>query len=189
MMKKLAVLAVATVLAGCASDTQLTQLVSSSSEEVYSGGQSETIINNDDLTVSKNIAESEVVIQDQTVEATPAKKTQVLVNDHVEQPKPVIYKYAEPSQSGYTIQVLALSHNKGFTNYVNKLPSDQPVWMNEKDLHGVPWFTLLYGHFDTKDQARRALKALPQDVLDFGPFIRDLAVIKKSPNPKLTKLH
>ncbi len=72
---------------------------------------------------------------------------------------------------------------------MNKLPSNQPVWMNKKELQGLPWYTLLYGHYDTREQAKQALAALPNDVKDYGPFIRSLNEIKSSSTPKLTKLN
>jgi len=33
---------------------------------------------------------------------------------------------------GYTIQVVALSHDRGFSDYAKRLPSDQPLWSNKK---------------------------------------------------------
>ncbi|PSW20233.1 DamX-related protein [Photobacterium sanctipauli] len=182
-MKKLAVIAVATALAGCASEPQTTQIVSSSTEEVYT----ETQLRSKEAMqpATEEIAVAETPVKEETTATKVIKKA-------AEEDKQIAAVKAdkeEVSEFGYTIQVLALSHNKGFTTYMNKLPSDKPVWMNKKDVKGVPWYTLLYGQFDTKAEARKALNALPKDVRDFGPFIRSIDQIKVSTSPKLTKLN
>ncbi|MCW8329416.1 SPOR domain-containing protein [Photobacterium sp. SDRW27] len=191
-MKKVAVLAVVAALAGCASDSDNMQIITSSSEETYTEEQ---------LSSMEQIREAKetqpvVALKEEVVEPQPVKqvvkqepKKQPPKQQLKQQPKKPAYKYAKTASEGYTIQVLALSHNKGFTPYINKLPSDQPVWMNKKELQGLPWYTLLFGHYDTREEAKRALNALPRDVKNYGPFIRSLDEIKSSPSPKLTKLY
>ena len=196
-MKKIAVFTVVAALAGCASDTETTQLISSSSEEVYTADQLRTMEQMQEAKIKQAvIAVSEEAVKPVVIPEPAPKLAKQAVPV---QPKPIAkakpepvkpaYKYAKVASEGYTIQVLALSHNKGFTPYINKLPSDQPVWMNKKELKGLPWYTLLFGHYDTREEAKRALNALPKDVKDYGPFIRSLDAIKASPTPKLTKLN
>ncbi|MGF1734372.1 SPOR domain-containing protein [Photobacterium satsumensis] len=174
-MKKLAILAVVTAMSGCASDSENTEIITSSQEEIYlqEQAESETLAKLEEDTVygseSANQATATDVIKKAAEEDTASEQ--------------------QLSKAGYSIQVLALSHNKGFATYMNKLPSDQPVWTNKKQLNGVPWYTLLYGNFDTKEQARKALEALPRDVKEYGPFIRDMDEIKTSSTPKLTRLN
>ena len=171
-MKKIAVLAVATALVGCASNTDSLEIVSSTSQEVYSAEQ---IAAMQAENTAQNVTTTEVSNETQQVQSqTETKPT---------------YEYVEAAKDGYTIQVLALSHNQGFTTYLNKLPSNQPVWTNKKMLDGLPWYTLLFGQYETREQAKRALNALPQDVKTYGPFIRKIDDIKASPSPKLTKLN
>ncbi|OAN11568.1 DamX-related protein [Photobacterium jeanii] len=176
-MKKIAVLAVATVLVGCTSNTETLEIVSSTSQEVYSAEQIAAMN-------EANTQNSTTINQQQTttevVQTAPSKPKA--------EPKPK-YQYVETAKHGYTIQVLALSHNQGFTTYMNKLPSNEPVWTNKKTVDGLPWYTLLFGHYETREQAKRALNALPKDVKAFGPFIRKIDDIKASNNPKLTKLN
>ncbi|KLV05362.1 hypothetical protein ABT56_11605 [Photobacterium aquae] len=177
-MKKIAVLAVAAVLAGCASDDQ-TQLLSSTSEMTYSDEQQEAIIG------SQEAVDTDIV---QTAPPSTVVE-EVVTEEEVITPVETVPQQQAETHSGYTIQVLALSHNKGFVSYMKNLPLGQPVWMNEKDLKGAPWYTLLYGQFATKDQARNALKALPQSVRETGPFIRSLEEISSSNSPTLTRMN
>ncbi|WEM45773.1 SPOR domain-containing protein (plasmid) [Photobacterium sp. DA100] len=174
-MKKLAVLAVVAAISGCASDSGNTEIISSSKQEIFHQDplESETLA---------NLAESTISDGDHADQATAAD----IIKKAAEEDKA-----AQPQSAkvGYSIQVLALSHNKGFTSYMNKLPSDKPVWTNKKELNGIPWYTLLYGQFDTREQARQALDALPNDVKSYGPFIRSLDEVKASPSPKLTRLN
>ncbi|PSV50080.1 SPOR domain-containing protein [Photobacterium indicum] len=179
-MKKIAVLAVVTVLAGCASDSETMQLTTSSSEEVYSAEQIAMMDHLQEAKVETTTEDTTVAYQEEAV-SEPVKP--------VEKPKKTVYKYADVTKQGYTIQVLALSHNQNFTTYMNKLPSNQPVWMNKKELQGLPWYTLLYGQFDSRIEAKRFLNALPQDVKNYGPFIRSLDDIKASSTPKLSRLN
>lgn len=101
------------------------------------------------------------------------------------EPKPVPAKPVKPAVSHtlYTIQVLALSHDRGFASYVNALPSNQPVWSNKKMVDGIPWYTLLYGEYNSYDQAKSALKALPGTIREYGPFIRKMSDIKAGGTP------
>lgn len=176
-MKKLAMLAVVTAVSGCASDSGNTEIITSSKEEIYLQEQvaSETLTKLEEDTIPNNDRADQATATDVIKKAAEEDKA-----TGTEQ---------QLSKSGYSIQVLALSHNKGFVSYMNKLPSDQPVWTNKKQLNGVPWYTLLYGKFDTKEQARKALEALPRNVKAYGPFIRDLDEVKASPTPKLTRLN
>ncbi|MGR5151937.1 SPOR domain-containing protein [Photobacterium swingsii] len=170
-MKKIAVLAVATALVGCASNTESLEIVSSTSQEVYSAEQIAAMQGEE---TAQNVTTTEVSHETQVEPKTETRPT---------------YQYVEAAKDGYTIQVLALSHNQGFTTYMNKLPSNQPVWTNKKVLDGLPWYTLLFGQYETREQAKRALNALPQDIKNYGPFIRKIDDIKASSNPKLTKLN
>ncbi|WP_299013243.1 SPOR domain-containing protein [uncultured Photobacterium sp.] len=205
-MKKVAVFAVVTALAGCVSDNDNMQIVSSSSEEVYTAEQLRLMERIQEAKIQEAKIQQPKVQQAQIEKSAPvAKKVAIapvpvklavapkpeekkqLAPKPVYKPKPAKPVYSEPE--GYTIQVLALSHNKSFRPYMNKLPSNQPVWMNKKQLQGVPWYTMLFGHYRTLEEAKRALSALPQDVKDYGPFVRSLSEIKSSPTPKLTKLN
>ncbi|WP_407333804.1 SPOR domain-containing protein [Enterovibrio sp. 27052020O] len=185
-MKKILSIAFTFVLAGCAGGTSTTQILTQSvEEEVFPATQSASI-------------------------PAPAKKAEVSAVKPMPKPAPKLAmteksmkvaaakpaakkqptkKSAATSGHQYTIQVIALSHNKGFSEYMNKLPSDKPVWSNKKMVDGLPWYTLLYGDFTSKTDAQKALSALPKDIKQYGPFIRSLASIKSSANPEMKPLN
>ncbi|KDM89908.1 hypothetical protein EA58_19825 [Photobacterium galatheae] len=105
------------------------------------------------------------------------------------EPQKASYEFAAAPETGFTVQVLGLSQNNGFAPYVAKLPGQQPVWINQKTYREKPWYTLLYGHFKTVEEAQAAIQQLPGDIQSFGPFVRSLAKIHQSPEPKLTKVN
>ncbi|MCC4798692.1 hypothetical protein BCT30_20710 [Enterovibrio norvegicus] len=117
----------------------------------------------------------------------PMKEKTMVASTKAE--KPMMKMPATTSSKKYTIQVIALSHNKGFTEYMDKLPSDKPVWSNKKMVEGLPWYTLLYGEFPSKEAAKSALNALPKTIKEYGPFIRSFSSIKGSSTPDMTRLN
>lgn len=160
-MKKLALLAVAALLTGCSGGGVTT--------EIYS----QTIESTDTrATEQPEMAKAEPMPQAQP---KPAPKKQTV-------------KPAKQGQ-GYTIQVVALSHDRGFSDYAKRLPSDQPLWSNKKMVDGLPWYTLLYGEYPTRDAAKQAIQALPQTVRQYGPFVRSIADIKRSSNPQMVRVN
>lgn len=196
-MKKIVFIAAAVMLSGCATESETTELVTSSVQEQY---QTEPafVFEKDPLKETTTVVEEYAVVKEKvTDKVIEQKPSETVVEEYAAESvvisppsdeKPVIYKYATKAVDGYTIQVVASKHESGFSRYVNRLPAAQPVWVNERDLNGAPWYTLLYGQFETKEAARQALQALPQEMKDFGPFIRDLRQIKTSPSPKLTQV-
>ncbi|WP_195714661.1 SPOR domain-containing protein [Grimontia hollisae] len=168
-MKKILSIVLTLALTGCAGGTSTTQILTQSSEEEV-------------MPVSQPIAPAPEP-KPEIVSPKPMPKPMVAAK-----PKPPKKPVASESTT-YTIQVIALSHNKGFNDYMNKLPSDKPVWSNKKMVDGLPWYTLLYGEFASKEDAKRALNALPKDIKQFGPFIRSIASIKSSSTPEMTRLN
>ncbi|PSU06952.1 SPOR domain-containing protein [Photobacterium ganghwense] len=164
-MKKIAVFAAAVVLTGCASENQSTQIV-----------------------VSSVIEDTRYDLTAETQQTTPIRKEDLVVHRAVQLSKAagVIEQAAEQERtsstalSGYTIQILALRKDDGLPDYASKLPSGQPVWLNQKQLDGAPWFTLLYGRYASKEAAHKALSSLPDSLQTFGPFIRQLDSIEDS---------
>ncbi|OOE57898.1 SPOR domain-containing protein [Salinivibrio sp. ML323] len=115
-----------------------------------------------------------------------------MMNTAKPEPKPAPKKQAaKPAtqSAGYTIQVVALSHDRGFSDYAKRLPSDQPLWSNKKMVDGLPWYTLLYGEYPSRDAAKRAIKALPQTIQEYGPFVRDISKIKRSSTPEMIRVN
>jgi Uncharacterized protein conserved in bacteria len=167
-MKKLALLAIVMLLTGCSGGGVTT--------EIYS----QTIESTDKRDTA------------QTEDSTQAADAEPMMNTAKPGPKPAPKKQAVKSatqSAGYTIQVVALSHDRGFSDYAKRLPSDQPLWSNKKMVDGLPWYTLLYGEYPSRDAAKRAIKALPQTIQEYGPFVRDISKIKRSSTPEMIRVN
>ncbi|WBA13032.1 SPOR domain-containing protein [Salinivibrio kushneri] len=167
-MKKLALLAIVMLLTGCSGGGVTTEIYS---QTIESTDKRDTVQTEDTA---------------QTADAEP------MMNTAKPEPKPAPKKQAVKSatqSAGYTIQVVALSHDRGFSDYAKRLPSDQPLWSNKKMVDGLPWYTLLYGEYPSRDAAKRAIKALPQTIQEYGPFVRDISKIKRSLTPEMIRVN
>ncbi|ODP96237.1 DamX-related protein [Salinivibrio sp. SS3] len=167
-MKKLALLAIVMLLTGCSGGGVTTEIYS---QTIESTDKRDTVQTED----SAQTADAEPMMNT----AKPEPKTA---------PKKQAVKSATQS-AGYTIQVVALSHDRGFSDYAKRLPSDQPLWSNKKMVDGLPWYTLLYGEYPSRDAAKRAIKALPQTIQEYGPFVRDISKIKRSSTPEMIRVN
>ncbi|KXF83235.1 SPOR domain-containing protein [Enterovibrio coralii] len=187
-MKKIFPIALTFVLAGCVGGATTTQILTQTTEEEV-------------MPVTQTVASN---LTDDSAAAVPKPQPKPapkpVMTEKPEMAKPVQTAQQKPAPKPvkkpvattggkYTIQVVALSHNKGFGDYVNKLPSDKPVWSNKKMVDGLPWYTLLYGEFNSKAEAKQALSALPKNIKAYGPFIRSVASIKQSATPEMTRLN
>lgn len=188
-MKKILSVAFTLMLAGCTGGATTTQILTQSvEEEVMPVTQTMPATPAPDMNKPKPAmtkpAPKPVMAQ------KPAMEKPVATAANKPAKKPAVAKSKSQHENRkYTIQVIALSHNKGFAEYMNKLPSDKPVWSNKKMVDGLPWFTLLYGEFNSKVDAENALKALPKNIKQYGPFIRSFASIKASSTPEMTRLN
>ncbi|WP_198535282.1 SPOR domain-containing protein [Salinivibrio kushneri] len=167
-MKKLALLAIVMLLTGCSGGGVTTEIYS---QTIESTDKRDTVQTED----SAQTADAEPMMNTAKPEPKPAPKKQAV--------KPAT------QSAGYTIQVVALSHDRGFSDYAKRLPSDQPLWSNKKMVDGLPWYTLLYGEYPSRDAAKRAIKALPQTIQEYGPFVRDISKIKRSSTPEMIRVN
>ncbi|MGF1863995.1 SPOR domain-containing protein [Enterovibrio norvegicus] len=197
-MKKILSVALTLALAGCAGGSNTTQLLltQSSGAEVMplSSTEPSNVTPETVKPAPKMPANVEPmpkpapkVAATATPKPMPMKEKPMVASTKAE--KPMMKMPATTSSKKYTIQVIALSHNKGFTEYMDKLPSDKPVWSNKKMVEGLPWYTLLYGEFPSKEAAKSALNALPKTIKEYGPFIRSFSSIKGSSTPDMTRLN
>ena len=126
-------------------------------------------------------------------EITPANTATVKPPVYVTPAQPVIVPVTKPAESAiqadYTIQLAAISHEDGFAAFMEQLPHHYPMFSNEKEVNGKPWYALLYGEFTTKQQAQAALENLPESFREQGAFIRSIAKIKQSSSPVLRRLN
>ncbi|WP_025672932.1 SPOR domain-containing protein [Salinivibrio socompensis] len=165
-MKKLGLLAIAVLLTGCSGGGVTTEIYSQTIESTNTRETAQTSTPQPKDNVAKQAPKA-------NVEPAPKKQTMK----------------ASSQGPGYTIQVVALSHDRGFSDYAKRLPSNQPLWSNKKMVDGLPWYTLLYGEYPSRDAAKRAIRALPQTIQQYGPFVRDIADIKRSSTPEMTRIN
>jgi septal ring-binding cell division protein DamX len=91
---------------------------------------------------------------------------------------------------GYTVQVVAVGSQSKVDSFVNQLPTtSQPVWENYKVVNGTKWFTVLYGDYATKAEAKQAIATLPKTFQNLKPFVKSIDEIKNSAYPTLNKLN
>jgi Uncharacterized protein conserved in bacteria len=163
-MKKLGLLAIVLLLTGCSSGGVTTEIYSQTIESTDTRETVETSAPQPKDDTAQVVAKAE-----------PAPKKQTMK--------------ASSQGPGYTIQIVALSHDRGFSDYAKRLPSNEPLWSNKKMVDGLPWYTLLYGEYSSRESAKRAIKALPQTIQQYGPFVRDIADIKRSSTPEMTRVN
>lgn len=84
------------------------------------------------------------------------------------------------SKSTYTIQVLSARYPETIENFINKhqLLSLKPLRYQDGGKINL-WYKLAYGHFNTKQEALKALENLPRSLQQNRPFIRRLANVQK----------
>ena len=74
--------------------------------------------------------------------------------------------------------------------FARKLPRDgEPVWENYKVVNGTKWYTVLYGDYATRADAKKAISKLPGELQDMKPFVKSIDAIKNSEFPTLNKLN
>ena len=75
-------------------------------------------------------------------------------------------------------------------SFVKMLPTtSQPVWENYKMVNGTKWFTVLYGDYATRLEAKKAISTLPSSLKNLKPFVKSIDDIKNSEYPTLNKLN
>ncbi|MHA2937346.1 SPOR domain-containing protein [Vibrio sp. RC27] len=91
---------------------------------------------------------------------------------------------------GYSIQVVAVSNEMEATKFASQLPQQvEPIWQNYKQVNGTNWYTVLYGDYATKSDAKLAIKDMPKNIRDLKPFVKSIDEIKNSAYPMLKKLN
>ena len=73
---------------------------------------------------------------------------------------------------GFTIQVVAVGSQPKVDQFARKLPREdnQPIWENYKMVNGTKWYTVLYGDYATKSDAKAAIAGLPMEFQSLNPF-------------------
>ncbi|GEM76413.1 SPOR domain-containing protein [Vibrio sagamiensis] len=187
-MKKISILALSVLLSACASETYISDVTTESYREDY-------------RTSSQSITTSETteVVQESSQDfarkpvSTPEKNYARLTPKNQVKPIEIVppsRKQASLQRFGYTIQVVAVGSSEKVSQFANKLPqSGQPIWENYKIVNGTKWYSVLYGDYATKAEAKRAISSLPEHFRQLSPFVKSIDSIKSSAYPNLKKIN
>lgn len=174
-MKRIIIIAFTSLLVGCVGSSKTTQILTQSSS-------------NEDLSIHTIDPAKNELTQNVSLPSISAKPVTAIPETSMPITTTPMDTTVMTAPNQYTIQVVALSNNKGFDEYTAKFPKETSFWSNKKMVNNVAWYTLLYGQFDNKEQAICALNSLPLSIKKHKPFIRSFAKIASSGSPQLIKL-
>ncbi|CAH0529631.1 SPOR domain-containing protein [Vibrio hippocampi] len=197
-MKKVVIVSLAGLLAACSSSKYTVDVKSESFREDYTP----VVVAQEPVVTSEPvmIAESNVTPTQTPIIANSAP----VITETKSQPTPVatrqepVVKIVPPSKSqsknnyrfGYTLQVVAVGSKDKVEQFSSKLPrSGQPIWENYKVVNGTKWYSVLYGDYATRTEAKAAISTLPAEFKQLKPFVKSIDKIKQSDYPTLTKLN
>ncbi|KJY87346.1 MULTISPECIES: SPOR domain-containing protein [Vibrio] len=189
-MKKIAIVGLSVVLSACVSSDYVTDVSSESYREDYKTAA-----------IEKPIVSEQGVTNGVTEEAVKtvrpmAEKQMTKMQSHTNAKPavaiipPTAKQKASNPRYGFTIQVVAVGSQTKVDQFARKLPRDgEPVWENYKVVNGTKWYTVLYGDYATRADAKKAISKLPSELQDMKPFVKSIDAIKNSEFPSLNKLN
>ncbi|RJX75491.1 SPOR domain-containing protein [Vibrio sinensis] len=178
-MKKIAIVSLSVLLSACVSSDYVTEVTSETYREDYKVANVEQPIMTE--TVVTEVVESNV--EPVTPEVKPQTKPAVTI-------VPPSQNEQTAARFGYTIQVVAVGTQTKVDHFARNLPaSGQPIWENYKVVNGTKWYTVLYGDYATKVDAKKAIAQLPTEFQNLKPFVKSIDSIKNSQYPALNKLN
>ncbi|ARP40368.1 SPOR domain-containing protein [Vibrio syngnathi] len=187
-MKKLAIVTLPLLLAACVSDNYVTNVTSDSYQEEFKTAKVEAPV------VSQS--EQTAVVEENVVNVVRTAPVEQKIT-HTTRAKPVATITAPTKKQqdmnqrfGYTVQVVAVGSQAKVDSFVKMLPTtSQPIWENYKMVNGTKWFTVLYGDYATRLDAKKAISSLPASFQNLKPFVKSIDDIKNSEYPTLNKLN
>lgn len=185
-MKKIAIVGLSVLLSACVSSDYVTDVSSESYREDYQTVKVEKpVVSHQEVTqgiTEKNVEPNVVKLSPTTQQVKP--KPTVVISP------PSAKQKAMNSRYGFTIQVVAVGSQTKVDYFTRKLPrGEQPIWENYKMVNGTKWYTVLYGDYATRTDAKEAIATLPQEFKDLKPFVKSIDAIKNSEYPTLNKLN
>lgn len=191
-MKKISIIGLAFLLSACASNEYTTEVTSESHREEFQPVVSQPVVSSSGVTATDIAEESVKVVKmsppadKKTVKLAPKSKTKPAVQ--ITPPSKKVFE--QPPRYGYTIQVVAVGAREKVTSFSVQLPNDgQPVWEHYKVVNGTKWYSVLYGDFATRAEAKKAISSLPSSFSSLQPFVKSIDSIKNSDYPDLNKLN
>ncbi|RQW65161.1 SPOR domain-containing protein [Vibrio viridaestus] len=182
-MKNTIIIGLSAILAACSSGTYVSDVTSESYKEDYQVDKVEQpIVTQNGMT--DGITESHMSTAQQQPAAAAKPKPAVMIK------APTRDQIAKNPRYGFTIQVVAVGEQNKVDQFASRLPRDgQPIWENYKVVNGTKWYTIMYGDYATKEQAKSAINELPADFRNLKPFVKSIDSIKNSQYPTLNKLN
>ncbi len=191
-MNKFALVGLSALLAACSSDTYITDVTSESHREEYNVATVQQPVVSD-TGMASGITEHNVQPTMVTTAPKPVEKKVVKMSPKQETvaiTPPTAKQVAMNPRYGFTVQVVAVGSQNKVDQFASKLPNDgQPIWENYKVVNGTKWYTILYGDYATRQEAAKAISALPADFQGLKPFVKSIDAIKNSEFPTLNKLN
>lgn len=191
-MKKIAIVGLSVLLSACVSDEYITDVTTESYKEEYTVATvQEPVVSQDGMTngitednVDINVVKLSPTHEKQVVKIQPQAKPAVAITP------PTAKQKAMNPRFGFTIQVVAVGTQVKVDQFARKLPRDgQPIWENYKLVNGTKWYTVLYGDYATRTDAKAAISDLPAEFQSLKPFVKSIDDIKNSQYPTLNKLN
>ncbi|OAJ95762.1 SPOR domain-containing protein [Vibrio bivalvicida] len=191
-MKKIAIVGLSVVLSACVSSDYVTDVSSESYREDYKTAKVEQpVVAQQGMT--EGISEDNVakVVNTASPQQSKTVKMQAKAKPAVAIIPPTAKQQAMNPRYGFTIQVVAVGSQTKVDHFARKLPrkDNQPIWGNYKIVNGTKWYTVLYGDYATRTDAKAAIPELPTEFQSLKPFVKSIDDIKNSQYPTLNKLN
>ncbi|MEF1290058.1 SPOR domain-containing protein [Vibrio sp. M260118] len=187
-MKKIAIVGLSVVLSACVSSDYVTDVSSESYREDYKTAMVEQpVVTQQGMTndiSENNVVQTTPTIQTVKMQPKPNKSAVTII-------PPTAKQQAKMPRYGFTIQVVAVGSQTKVDHFARKLPrkDNQPIWENYKMVNGTKWYTVLYGDYATRTDAKAAISDLPAEFQSLKPFVKSIDDIKNSQYPTLNKLN
>ena len=132
-----------------------------------------------ELQLSKSEVVKSAVIKEIVLAQAINQKTNELTN--IESPLALTPSYYLSTPTGYIVQIVGFTDMALLTRFTDKYPNLE-YYSYQKKLNGQLFVVLTTKIFDSKEQAREALKALPQDIIEKGIWIKALSTVQDEIN-------
>ena len=183
-MKKIAIVSLPLVLSACVSSDYVTDVSSESyQEEFKTAAMQEPLMSDQGMMEEAAMTVKPMADKTNGKMHNKAKPAVAIV-------PPTAKQKAMSSRYGFTIQVVAVGSQTKVDQFARKLPKNgEPVWENYKVVNGTKWYTILYGDYATRMDAKKAITKLPNEFQGMKPFVKSIDSIKTSQYPTLNKLN
>ena len=132
--------------------------------------------------VKQALADERKTINDLPEIASPTVKNPV-TKVAVKPKKPQLAKDEQTvmswRSSDYSLQVMAMASATSIKQFMGRQPNRESLYLISLKKQGDPWHVLLAGPYDSKDNARSAIKSLPSEQIKAGPWAVQVSDIQQ----------